>query len=246
MQSQPPSGFALPNISTHNHCWNGFWHFSEKGAGNRYTAKCFYCKYELSGKLKKLHSHIIAYSKWPVTVKNNYIQKAASSTPKSHKTNLISSDQEQSDLFSPALKCQENLANWVIKPISQDKQFKIDKKLLDAIIYENHPFKIAKNSYFLEFLNELAPNYCLPSPETLSNKILNSSFSIYLNNKFKVMLSLTNITLALNRWQNVSQNSIYSFIALKEEQEHILDIIDLSANHHTAVFLQKKSKKFLN
>ncbi|CAG8558635.1 8842_t:CDS:2 [Cetraspora pellucida] len=52
----------------------------------------------------------------------------------------------------------------------------------------------------------------------LSNKILNSSFSIYLNN---------------------------NFIALKEEQKHILDIIDLLANHYIAVFLQEKIEKVL-
>ncbi|CAG8658548.1 7362_t:CDS:2 [Cetraspora pellucida] len=34
-------------------------------------------------------------------------------------------------------------------------------------------------------------------------------------------------------------------MTLKEDQEHILDIIDLSANHHTTVFLQKKIEKVL-
>ncbi|CAG8472508.1 7407_t:CDS:2 [Dentiscutata heterogama] len=57
------------------------------------------------------------------------------------------------------------------------------------------------------------------------------------------MFSLTDITIALDGWQDVSRNSIYSFMALKEEYEHILDIIDLSANRHTAVFLQEKIEK---
>ncbi|CAG8718552.1 26935_t:CDS:2 [Dentiscutata erythropus] len=90
MQSQPPPGFALPNMSTHDHHWTGFWHSLEKGRGNRYTAKCLYCKCELSGRPEKLHSHAIACGKWPVAAKNNYIQEAASSTPKSPSpTNLV-------------------------------------------------------------------------------------------------------------------------------------------------------------
>ncbi|CAG8569424.1 4449_t:CDS:2 [Dentiscutata heterogama] len=65
--------------------------------------------------------------------------------------------------FSPLLKHQESIINWCIKPVPQDKQSKINKKLLDAIIYSNLPFKIADNPYFLEFLAELAPNYNPPS-----------------------------------------------------------------------------------
>ncbi|CAG8696731.1 13831_t:CDS:2, partial [Dentiscutata erythropus] len=99
MQFQPPPGFALPNMSTHDHHWTGFWCSLEKGGGNRYMAKCFYCKYELFGRPKNLHSHAIACGKWPVAARNNYIQEATSSTPKScnNKKNLISSDQEQSE-----------------------------------------------------------------------------------------------------------------------------------------------------
>ncbi|CAG8465751.1 6453_t:CDS:2 [Dentiscutata heterogama] len=101
-------------------------------------------------------------------------------------------------LSSPTLKCQDNLTNWIVKPISQDKQAKIDKKLLDAVIYDNLAFRIVKNPYFHEFLKELAPNYSPPSAETLSTKILNISFSTYLAKKFKVMSSLTDITVALD------------------------------------------------
>ncbi|CAG8814875.1 18503_t:CDS:2, partial [Dentiscutata erythropus] len=59
--------------------------------------------------------------------------------PKSHKKALISSDQEQSDASASdttdrplsSLKWQENLMNWFAKPITQDQQSKLDKKLLE-------------------------------------------------------------------------------------------------------------------
>ncbi|CAG8633758.1 1952_t:CDS:2 [Ambispora leptoticha] len=224
MQSQPPPGFVLPNMSFFDHCWTGFWRSSEKVVKNRYIAKCFYCKCDLCGRSDKLHNHVLTYGNWP----NSYSANDSTDSPS-----------------SPTLKCQDNLTNWIVKPISQDKQAKIDKKLLDAVIYGNLSFRIVKNPYFHEFLKELASNYCPPSAETLSTKILNNSFSTYLPKKFKVMSSLTDITVALDGWQNVSRNLIYGFIALKEEQEHVLEIINLSANRHIAVFLKEKLRAIL-
>ncbi|CAG8490172.1 17981_t:CDS:2 [Cetraspora pellucida] len=59
------------------------------------------------------------------------------------------------------------------------------------------------------------------------------------------MKSTTDFTIALDGWQDISKNSIYSFMALKENQEYVLDIIDLSSNQHTAAFLKYKVKKIL-
>ncbi|CAG8619622.1 2960_t:CDS:2, partial [Dentiscutata heterogama] len=100
---------------------------------------------------------------------------------------------------------QESLTNWIVRPILQDKQ---------------------------KFLNKLALNYKLLSADLLRTNIFNNLFSTYLDKKLKSMISLMNITIALNGWQNISKNSIYGFIALKENKKNVLDIVDLLSNWH--------------
>ncbi|CAG8670315.1 18041_t:CDS:2 [Cetraspora pellucida] len=214
MESSPPllpSGFTLPDMKVHDNHWNGFWCSIEKITGNRYTA-------------------------------NNYIKKITSSTSKSssksQKNVKISSNSDNGEFtssFHSILKCQESLINWYTKPVPQDQQAKIDKKLLDAVVHANLPFKIVENPYVLKFLNELAPNYKPPSANTLSAKVLNNSFSSYLEKKFEIMESITDITIALDGWQDISRNSIYGFMALKEDQEYdelekILQLSSLAIN----------------
>ncbi|CAG8721627.1 18070_t:CDS:2, partial [Cetraspora pellucida] len=156
--------------------------------------------------------HVNTYARWSAAAKSNYIKKITSST------------------FKPQKKCQENLINWCTKPMLQDQQAKIDKKLLDAVVYSNLPFKIIENPYMIKFLNELASNYKPPSTDILSSKVLNNSFLAYLEKKFEIIKSITDLTIALDGWQNISRNSIYSFITLKENQEYVLDIINLLSN----------------
>ncbi|CAG8719758.1 15609_t:CDS:2, partial [Dentiscutata heterogama] len=180
--SQPLPDFVLPNMANHNHCWSGFWHFINKISGNRFTAKCSYCKFELPGKPDKLYTHILIFGNWPISKKTNYIKKATSSLLKSQKKALH----------------QENLTSWIVKPLLLEKQAKVDKKLLNAIIYSNLSFKLVKNLYFFEFLNELAPNYCLPSTKILNTKLLYNSYSAYLAKKLEMISSLTDLTINLD------------------------------------------------
>ncbi|CAG8669052.1 12305_t:CDS:2, partial [Cetraspora pellucida] len=250
--TQFPPGFILPDMKLHDYRWTGFWRSIEKETGNRYTAKCIYCNLELPGRPEKLHTHVLTCDSWPITEKNSYLKEVTNSISNSRKKikkNLISDQESLTDTdgsSSSAVKRQESLVNWYIKPISQDKQAKINKKLLDAIIYSNLSFRVIENPYFLEFLNELEPNYNPPSANMLRGKVLNNSFSTYLNKKLEVMESQANITIALDVWQDISRNSIYGFMALKEDKEHVLDIVDLSANRHTATFLKDQLEKILN
>ncbi|CAG8786134.1 383_t:CDS:2, partial [Acaulospora morrowiae] len=141
--TQFPSGFTLPDMKIHDYRWTGFWRSLEKVAGNRYTAKCSYCNYELSGRPERLHTHVLTCGSWPVAEKSSYIKETANSTPISRKKIKISSisDQEQStsidatDNPSSIIKHQESLMNWCVKPILQDKYDKINEKLLDTIVY---------------------------------------------------------------------------------------------------------------
>ncbi|CAG8457269.1 6946_t:CDS:2 [Gigaspora rosea] len=94
-------------------------------------------------------------------------------------------------------KRQESLTNWS-KPIPQNKHNKINKKLLDTVIYGNLAFNVVENLDLLDFLNEIVPNYNPPSANILHVQVLNHSFSTYLARKFEVIGSLTDIIVALN------------------------------------------------
>ncbi|CAG8650768.1 3184_t:CDS:2, partial [Dentiscutata heterogama] len=120
------------------------------------------------------------------------------STSKPQKKARISSASDNGDSTSSSsskLKRQESLMNWYTKPMSQDQHAKIDKRLLDAVVYSNLPFKIIENLYIIKFLNELAPNYKPLSADTLSSKILNNSFSAYLEKNWD-RIPVTMVTLA--------------------------------------------------
>ncbi|RIB02439.1 hypothetical protein C2G38_2227829 [Gigaspora rosea] len=143
-QSLP--GFTCPDMKIHDYQWIGFWRSLEKGAGNKYTAKCFHCSLELSGRPDRLYAHINICSSWPITDKSCYIKKASASASNPCKSKNLTPDKKQ------------------------------------------------------------------------------------LTKKLKIMESFTDITIALDGWQDVSKILIYGFMSLKEDKEHILDIIDLSAN----------------
>ncbi|CAG8523340.1 13032_t:CDS:2 [Cetraspora pellucida] len=55
------------------------------------------------------------------------------------------------------------------------------------------------------------------------------------------MSTFTNATICLDSWTNVSKNSIYGFIVLKEHQKHIIDIIDLFAESHRESFIKDQT-----
>ncbi|CAG8715763.1 9987_t:CDS:2, partial [Cetraspora pellucida] len=179
----------------------------KKIAATRYLAKCIYCDDKHTGKPKKLHAHVLTCESWPATEKSSNI------------TN---------DKSTVKLKQQESLTHWV-KPMSQSQQARLDENLLNTIIYNNLSFTLVNNTCFANFLKDLALNYNLPSASTISTLTLNLKFSTHLAKKLDIMPNMTNITVALDRWQDISNNSIYSFMALKEDQNYVLNIIDLVA-----------------
>ncbi|CAG8457107.1 14104_t:CDS:2, partial [Cetraspora pellucida] len=75
--------------------------------------------------------------------------------------------------------------------------------------------------------------------------ILTKKFSNYLQKKLTTMSTFTDATICLDGWTDVSGNSIYSFMILKEREEHVIDIINLSTNRHRSSFLMNKTKEIL-
>ncbi|CAG8787130.1 6766_t:CDS:1, partial [Cetraspora pellucida] len=104
--SQIPPGFTRPDMKTHDYRWTGFWRSLEKGTGNRYTAKCIHCNFELPGRPERLHTHVLTCSNWPVSEKNCYIKKATNSTSNARKKTKVSVSHQEKSLTSD----QESLA----------------------------------------------------------------------------------------------------------------------------------------
>ncbi|CAG8693720.1 439_t:CDS:2, partial [Cetraspora pellucida] len=201
------------------------------------------------GKPDRLHQHVLRCSSWPATEKASYIKKVNEETTSTRKRNKPSQEdsietmfettsETTSELAGPSAK-QENILNWC-KPISSAQSEKLYSKLLNAIIYGNLSFNLVNNPYFQDFLQELAPSYQPPSLDMLRGCILTKTFSNHLQKKLTIMSTFTDATICLDGWTDISGNSIYGFMILKECEEHVTDIVDLSANRHKATFIMNK------
>lgn len=60
--------------------------------------------------------------------------------------------------------------------------------------------------------------------------ILTNAFSSYLQKKLIEITTFTNMTICLDGWIDISGNVIYKFMIFKEQQEHTIDIVNLSAD----------------
>ncbi|CAG8467750.1 1991_t:CDS:2 [Cetraspora pellucida] len=103
---------------------------------------------------------------------------------------------------------------------------------------DQEQFKIVKNLYFHEFLKELASNYSPPSAKTLSTRIFNNSFLTYLAKKFKVMLSLTDITVALDdatNTENLNIDLLFEDELFEEPLEFDIEAISVAMDNEKLV-----------
>ena len=255
---QIPSGFALP-LPTQGKRWTGFYRSETKKAGNRYIAKCRYCLIELSGKPEKLHNHVLRCSDWKPTEKAKYIQevKEEKFVPRKRTYDSINDDEDDSpteqtshddddnvqQLSAPR---QNTILNFFTRPVSQAQSEKLNYKLLKSIIHGNISFNFVDNPYFKDFLCELNPSYTSPSRNMIKGRLLTEMFSDHLQIKLNKFSTLTDITISLDGWTDNSGNSIYGFMALKENQETVIDVLDLSAHRHTGDFLKDKLEEVLS
>lgn len=83
--------------------------------------------------------------------------------------------------------------------------------------------------FFRKFVNSKCSTYKVPSGETLRGRaLLTNMFSKLLGEKLDYLSFFTNYTICFGGQTDVSGNSIYAFMVVKEEREDVLDIIDLS------------------
>ncbi|CAG8448340.1 13750_t:CDS:2, partial [Cetraspora pellucida] len=192
-----------------------------KKTGNRYAAKCKYCLIELESKPERLHNHVLKCNSWPVSEKASYFKKATEHTPPIRKRIKPTQDQESIETIAESAES----AKSAISPTKQESILNWCSKPLPSTQFEKLHSKL---------LNAI-----------IYGRILTKKFSNYLQNKLTKMSTFTNATICLDGWTDVSGNSIYGFMILKEQEEHVIDIVDLSANRHRATFIMNKTREIL-
>lgn len=235
-----PADFATP-LSNQGVRWKNFYRSVNKvpGNGNRYNAKCGFCLEGMEGKPDTLHKHVMSCKRWPVAPKTSYLVEATKEITNCGRKRTRAVAEIQSVSSAPVSSTiQQSIHNFVSRPLSSRKISELDDMLLQAIIYGGIPFSIGDNIYFQHFVQALCSAYHVPSSEMLRGRILTEMFTRHLLKKLEYLPSFSDFTICFDGWTDVSGNSIYAFMVLKEEREDVLDILDLSAVRHTALELQ--------
>ncbi|KAL5701102.1 hypothetical protein ACHQM5_026477 [Ranunculus cassubicifolius] len=138
------------------------------------------------------------------------------------------------------LQSQQSMLSWVSKPLSPQRVEELHQLFLKAIIYGGLPFSIGDNIYFHQFVQALCSVYRVPSAEMLRGRLLTEMYSTHFRKKLAYLPSCVDFTICFDGWTDISGNSIYAFMILKEESEDVLDILDLSNVRHTAIELKDR------
>ncbi|KAF6134636.1 hypothetical protein GIB67_002037 [Kingdonia uniflora] len=235
---QPPDGFLKP-LTAQGARWTNFYRSVDKGTGNRYSAKCGFCLCSVPGRPDKLQDHVISCRSWPIVEKNKYLEVVdTEKRPGSRKKNRPRDPKVVVPLASSSMR--QNTSSLVARPPSPQRADDNHSLLLKAIIYGGLPFTFADNVYFKEFLHALSPSYNAPSSDTLRGHLFTEMFSEHLQKKRSHFPSINDYTICFDGFTDVSENSIYAYMLLTEETDHVLEIADLSAAQHSSIELKER------
>ncbi|PTQ44914.1 hypothetical protein MARPO_0017s0031 [Marchantia polymorpha] len=108
------------------------------------------------------------------------------------------------------------------------------------LTFINLPFSVIEDPFFRLFVENLSATYNPPSADMISNRILTASFAKHLEAKLEKHAKIRDLTICLDGWTDGSGSSIYGFMALWQEIEHVLEVNDLFAQRHNANFLKQE------
>ncbi|CAG8564730.1 17932_t:CDS:2 [Racocetra persica] len=146
-------------------------------------------------------------------------------------------EETQSEILLANTKKQSNkqssISNYFsqkLDSLSEGHMNSINSSLLKAFVVCDIPFSVIDNPFFIDFLQNLCPNYKPPSIK-----------------RENIFYGSNNLTLALDRWTSPNGNSIYSFmILIPMHHKYLYSLSDFSANSHMAEFLVDKIELVLN
>jgi len=227
--------------------WSCFWRSSNKFKG-RYQAKCKHCLCIMSGRPSRIHKHIaINCKKIDPNSKAQYIMRAnpEAQASLSSKRPRMDSIGETSSAGGKSGSSQLSLSNFFHPPMSEASTMKHHRNLLNALISCNIPFNIVNDRYMKKFIDDLPGNYQLPSRDVLSENVFTSAATQHFIERLDKIKDMKDVTICLDGWEDVSHNSVYGFMLLKNQSEMILDIIDFSGTRPTSDNLKAKLYEIL-
>lgn len=219
----------------------------------------------MEGRPERLEKHVQDCRSWPVTDKGMYLAACMKNQAKIRKrTRHVDSGNceedadtvqilgQMSNSFSskttkPATSTpvQQNILCWASKQMQKKREMSLHHKLLKALLEGNVTLKFAENPFFLEFLNELQPSYHPPSRDMLHSTIMTEVHTSHVVKIQRKMCNESNLTICLDGWSDTAGASIYGFMVLKEEEETVLDIVDVSEHCHHPEFIRDETLSVL-
>ncbi|MBW0509501.1 hypothetical protein O181_049216 [Austropuccinia psidii MF-1] len=138
-------------------------------------------------------------------------------------------------------------ATSYFRPISKEKKSHFNELLLKALITSNIPFRFVENPFFKQFQEELVQSpFNLLNQFEISNKILPQMHAKHELSLMRELNNQDNLTLSLDRWTDISGNSIYAMLLLCGQYfKRFVEILDLNCIQHTSNNILKAIKQVI-
>lgn len=184
------------------------------GIQQHYIAKCNYCETSLSGQPKRMKKHLINQcSNVPLEVKMQF--------------SLNLKDKEE----------EETSDNNNDNDINEKKE--IDTKIARAFYASGIPLATIENSFFIQALHKINPEYHLPSRKVLSTNLLEKEYkqvSADINQQIK---NANYVCLISDGWTNIHQESIINFM-VTTPQPFFWKALETKENSHTGEYIAEQ------
>jgi len=177
--------------------WEFFYRKRTNSAGH-FSAKCKFCLTEWGrGEPARLEAHLaLECSKVEDQVRQIYLLCVARRdgvTEETQSGNLLANTKKQSNKQSSI----SNYFSQKLDSLPEGRINSINSSLLKAFVVCGIPFSVIDNPFFIDFLQNLCPNYKPPSSEILSGRLLDQECSKVIVKRENIFHELDNLTLGI-------------------------------------------------
>jgi len=213
--------------------WKWFLASTQRDKNNRRHAKCKQRDKVLAGSVEFMKKHLLhGCKRLSATDRATYIRETQS-LPNNEKGESsqasANSQQLQSSQARPVVP--RKIPATALMPqhfpmsVSGGRKKALDEKLLEAMIVGNVQFNFVECPQFREYAALLG--HQLPSRRTISGSLLQDMFVRHYNDMLNKLSTVSDLTILLDGWTDVSGNSIYAYIGQTREEVFVLDICTL-------------------
>jgi len=111
-------------------------------------------------------------------------------------------------VHQPARSQQQQISNFLRKPVTASKRQLIDQQVIRMIVKEYYPFSIVEDNEFKKLINMLNPGYSLPSRKTLSVSLLPVLYNkISEEIKLDINVNAQYVSLTTDAWTSLKNES---------------------------------------